>query len=56
MILRCTCQHEGKGLAENGRQDSIHGKGRRVHNKTRKYSGSQPIYRCTVCGKERTAN
>lgn len=45
MILTCNnnCKHEF--------QDKKYGKGNRVHNPTRKNSGS--VYRCTVCGAER---
>lgn len=44
MIKTCTCQHPG--------QDEIHGKGKRVVNQTAKTTGTQKVYRCTVCGKE----
>lgn len=40
MISTCTCTHKG--------QDKIHGKGRRVHNKT-----NNEGYRCTVCKNEK---
>ena len=39
-VKSCTCQHEF--------QDSVYGKGRRVHNKTN--GNGRPEYRCTVCG------
>lgn len=38
-IKKCSCEHAG--------QDSLHGKGMRVMNITKK-----DLYRCTVCGKE----
>ena len=41
MILKCSCKNE--------HQDKLHGKGRRVHNKTAKGS-----YRCTVCKTEKS--
>jgi hypothetical protein len=41
MILKCDCN--------NLLQDKIHGKGKRVCNKTAK---STTTYRCTVCKKE----
>jgi hypothetical protein len=40
MILNCKCNHVS--------QDTIHGKSKRVHNKTGK-----DTYRCTVCGNEK---
>lgn len=43
-ILPCTCEHET--------QDKWYGKYKRVHNLTKKGGGN--VYRCTVCGKERT--
>lgn len=39
MILRCTCSHEA--------QDSLHGKGNRVANRTKQTNPDK--YRCTVC-------
>ena len=39
-ILKCTCTHPD--------QDRLHGKGYRVHNRTK-----EAKYRCTVCLKER---
>jgi hypothetical protein len=39
-ILKCVCTHPA--------QDKLHGKGFRVHNKTK-----EAKYRCTVCLKER---
>jgi len=45
-IKRCECKHEY--------QDEVYGKGNRVHNPTLKQVGNQPVYRCTVCKKERT--
>lgn len=39
MILTCICQHPA--------QDTLHGKQRRVHNRTK--NG----YRCTVCAVEK---
>ena len=43
MILACTCVHAS--------QDQLHGKGMRVHNYALKGNGTNPGYRCTVCGK-----
>ena len=43
MILPCTCHHVY--------QDRLYGHGQRVHNRAPKAGG----YRCTVCGKVRTA-
>lgn len=42
--LPCTCRSEF--------QDQQHGTGLRLHNQTRKSEGT--MYRCTVCGTERT--
>lgn len=39
MIVNCTCNHEA--------QDLLHGKGRRVANKTKQTNPDK--YRCTVC-------
>ncbi|MDD4081825.1 MAG: hypothetical protein PHD05_00425 [Sphaerochaetaceae bacterium] len=46
MVLKCTCDHEF--------QDKEHGEKQRVHNPTLKGKTGSIIYRCTVCGKERT--
>ena len=45
-ILKCTCK--------NSYQDAKHGHGRRVHNKTKKGADGANIYRCTVCGSEKS--
>lgn len=46
MILICTCEHEY--------QDKKYGKGKRVHTLTQKGTAKEdPVFRCTVCGKER---
>lgn len=45
MILTCTCSNEG--------QDKLHGKKKRVFNRTRKSDGK--LFRCTVCLKEKTS-
>lgn len=42
-ILDCNCPNE--------QQDKIHGKNRRVHNKTAKEN--PVIFRCTVCNNEK---
>ena len=42
MILKCTCKHK--------EQDELHGKGKRVFNKTT--NG----YKCTVCLRETKVN
>lgn len=39
------CDHPG--------QDKLHGKGRRVFNRTKQTSKDSNVYRCTVCGKEK---
>ena len=44
-VLKCTCSHEY--------QDSLYGKRLRLHNRCGK-KASQPFWRCTVCGYERT--
>jgi hypothetical protein len=45
MILGCKCKHD--------EQDRLHGKGKRVHNKTLKGSKmNKATYRCTVCVSE----
>ena len=41
MILSCGCTHQA--------QDGFHGKGKRVHNFTKKHTA-----RCTVCKAEKT--
>ncbi len=46
MIATCNCEHEY--------QDESYGPGRRVHNKTTKRVGEASVYRCTVCGAEKT--
>lgn len=43
-ISSCTCTHKA--------QDKLHGKQKRVFNRTKKESGT--IYRCTVCSREKT--
>lgn len=45
-VISCTCQSEY--------QDKLYGKGRRIANKTEKKLGLSPVWRCTVCGKDRT--
>ena len=48
MKLKCenpNCKHES--------QDKLHGPGVRVHNETKPKAGTAPIYRCTVCARER---
>ena len=47
MLINCTCKSTA--------QDSLHGKQRRVANKTTKVAGTVPVYRCTCCGAERAA-
>jgi len=44
-ILKCTCSHEF--------QDKKYGRGRRVHNPTSRGTGSDQVFRCTVCLNER---
>lgn len=43
--LKCNCNHPDQ---ERRYSD------KRVHNKTAKEVGSNPVYRCTVCLTERT--
>lgn len=45
-IRRCGCRHPS--------QDSLFGVDMRVHNLTLKGSTGQQVWRCTVCGKERS--
>jgi len=48
MILPCFCEHQF--------QDERYGQRRRVHNPKRKGDSKEDQkYRCTVCGRERTA-
>lgn len=42
-IFKCSCSHDG--------QDSLHGKGLRLFNKTQG-KGTLDYFRCTVCSKE----
>jgi len=46
-VKKCNCSHES--------QDSIHGKGMRVHNHNEDSvkGGTQPRASCTVCGTEK---
>lgn len=46
IILSCKCPHDG--------QDKLHGKQRRVFNKTSKDIAGKPVWRCTVCETEKT--
>lgn len=48
-IITCSCAHKA--------QDGIYGQGKRLANQTTKADakGGPPIYRCTVCGAEKTA-
>lgn len=43
-VMLCGCSHAW--------QDSRYGKGKRVHNATKKLVGVAQQYRCTVCGAE----
>jgi len=43
-IVKCSCEHEF--------QDKKYGKGMRVFNETAKTNPT--VWRCTVCGKEKT--
>ena len=47
MILKCKCKHS--------EQDKLHGNNMRVHNKTLSGKSREDVYRCSVCGNERTA-
>lgn len=44
-ILSCKCSHEY--------QDTVYGKGRRLHNRSGKKENSH--YACTVCGDKKSA-
>lgn len=44
MIKICKCEHKA--------QDELHGKSKRVFNKTKKMAGTQAVWRCTVCKSE----
>lgn len=44
--MPCSCFHPG--------QDALYGQGLRVFNETAKRRGEQPVYRCTVCTREKT--
>jgi len=41
-VMSCSCEHAW--------QDRRYGKGKRVHNATKKLVGMTQQYRCTVCG------
>ena len=43
-VLKCNCKNEG--------QDSLYGKGMRLHNLCKAVKGDGS-YRCTVCGNEK---
>lgn len=45
-ILPCTC--------ESKFQDELYGPKRRVHARTKQSDGNCKIYRCCICGKEKT--
>lgn len=42
----CDCKHEW--------QEKRYGKNKRLHNPTSKKKGEDIVWRCTVCGKEKT--
>lgn len=46
MKLKCKCKHD--------QQDKLHGSQVRVHNKVMSGKSQKQVYRCTVCGNERT--
>lgn len=46
LVLPCTCEH--------AEQDKLHGKGRRVHNRTKQNKPAiEQRWRCTVCRNEK---
>lgn len=55
MILSCfRCQsNTGAGAAYQNKQ---YGEGVRVHNATTSRQGGKLLYRCTICGNERTVS
>lgn len=46
MVLECVCK--------SAFQDQRYGPGRRYHNQKKTTQSMPPIYRCTVCGTERS--
>jgi len=46
MLKRCTCDHKY--------QDKRYGRKIRVFNKTSAKQGDHYVYRCTICGNEKT--
>lgn len=47
IVLPCTCDHVA--------QDKLHGKGRRVHNRTKQSKPTvEQRWRCTVCRDEKS--
>jgi hypothetical protein len=54
MILSCfRCKNDkGRGAQYQNEQ---YGYGMRVHNRTQSRQGGKFLYRCTVCGQERTS-
>jgi len=47
LITQCVCEHKY--------QDSVYGKGNRVHNPCRTTTPQKTGYRCTVCGRTHDA-
>lgn len=45
-VMKCSCEHQG--------QDRMYGKGNRLFNVTIKGKQGPEVYRCTICGKERS--
>lgn len=46
LLKPCTC--------ESNYQDKHYGKMLRLHNEAKSKTPGQPMWRCTVCGKEKT--
>lgn len=45
-IIKCTCKSKF--------QDEQYGQGKRIGNLTKAGTEKSPVYRCTVCGKEKS--
>jgi len=55
MILSCSCKSDRYGNKTSAiYQDNKYGEGMRVHNKLMKSKTIKTLYRCTICGHERS--
>jgi len=55
MILYCGCQSNASGNVSGAvKQDQLYGHGKRVFN--RMWGGLPTRYRCTICGRTRSAD